>query len=754
MTSGAEGLVRQLYLGKRWVKKTLGADPLTVWNIDVAGHTAQLPQILHKAGIRGLVISAGSAGPALFNWQARDGSSVLTWITLGGYGAAERLGWRDKTLDKAIKVMPGYLEGVRRNCAAFNLPGIAFIDDGTDIQAPSERVVENIRRWNAEKRSPPMTYSSTAALFAAVNKEVLPAAVGEMPSPWDSVQAQGNECFMRDRRLDGRVLAAEKFAALASVALPSFVYPSEKFETVWEERLYTMDHNWGGWHGAESDRLKAEKIQKASRITEEVLGRTLESLAGAIKFHRPTPEAVPIVVFNPLSWDRKDVVLCELPARPGPDASLILVDGQGRPVPYQRPPGQAGALTTRVVFVADVPSLGYATYYATWARQPSASPSAFTIHPQDNTFANRFFRLVVDQATGGIRSLLDQRTGRELVRQGSKYACNELVALEDDDVDIGFHPTGKRWRSREHPSTIRIVENGPVRLVLEVVGQLLEASVRRQQILLYADLPRIDLVTSLDWEGKRNVHLYQMFPLNVTEPQVRYAIPYGWEQYGEEMKYAAPWFEHGTGPVTGHRWRGVRGWVELANKKDSVTLAGECNYAAFKDLSTDPEPGFLIQPLLLRTVRSCGGSSPLYYEQKGRHDFRFALQAQVDPTHLGEELDSPLLAQVVKGTMASRTVLPDRLSFLEIQGSNVHVAVVKKAEDGRGLIVRLVEMRERAHPTQAALRVFRPIRSAVRTSIIEEDEQTIQTRDGRVTLRLAPAGIETVRIDFGGPQPR
>jgi len=37
--------------------------------------------------------------------------------------------------------------------------------------------------------------------------------------------------------------------------------------------------------------------------------------------------------------------------------------------------------------------------------------------------------------------------------------------------------------------------------------------------------------------------------------------------------------------------------------------------------------------LLLRTVRSCGNGN-LYYEQKGRHRFRFSLQSQADSAGL------------------------------------------------------------------------------------------------------------------------
>ena len=133
----------------------------------------------------------------------------------------------------------------------------------------------------------------------------------------------------------------------------------------------------------------------------------------------------------------------------------------------------------RIVFLADVPAMGYATYYVPWGKAPAATPSPFTVDVASNRFENQFYRVRLDAATGAISSLLDKRNGRELVRQASVYGFNELVAFEDTDEDIGMHLTGKRWLGREHASTIKVVENGPVRLVIEVSGQFLDTSTRQ-----------------------------------------------------------------------------------------------------------------------------------------------------------------------------------------------------------------------------------------------------------------------------------
>ena len=80
----AEDQVRQLYLGKKWVKKTFGGyDSKVYWNVDVPGKSLQTPQILKKAGVDYMVISRHAKG--MFHWKSPDGSSVFTYSP-GHYG--------------------------------------------------------------------------------------------------------------------------------------------------------------------------------------------------------------------------------------------------------------------------------------------------------------------------------------------------------------------------------------------------------------------------------------------------------------------------------------------------------------------------------------------------------------------------------------------------------------------------------------------------------------------------------------------
>ena len=73
-----EALVRQVYLGRKWLKKALpGCDSREAWSPDVPGRAMQMPQILSKAGVPYLIMSRHEEG--LFNWQSPDGSGVTAY---------------------------------------------------------------------------------------------------------------------------------------------------------------------------------------------------------------------------------------------------------------------------------------------------------------------------------------------------------------------------------------------------------------------------------------------------------------------------------------------------------------------------------------------------------------------------------------------------------------------------------------------------------------------------------------------------
>ena len=82
-----EALVRNVVYGERYARDVFGVSPEVAHLADIPGFTRQYPQILTKAAIPYMVMTRmGPRDLSLFNWRAPDGSAVLVWNTINGYG--------------------------------------------------------------------------------------------------------------------------------------------------------------------------------------------------------------------------------------------------------------------------------------------------------------------------------------------------------------------------------------------------------------------------------------------------------------------------------------------------------------------------------------------------------------------------------------------------------------------------------------------------------------------------------------------
>ncbi len=88
-----EALVRNVIYGKRYASEVFGVDPTVAHLADIPGFTRQYPQILSKAATPYMVMTRmGPRDLSLFHWKAPDGSAVLVWNTINGYGWGVGLG--------------------------------------------------------------------------------------------------------------------------------------------------------------------------------------------------------------------------------------------------------------------------------------------------------------------------------------------------------------------------------------------------------------------------------------------------------------------------------------------------------------------------------------------------------------------------------------------------------------------------------------------------------------------------------------
>ncbi len=787
---GGEGLIRNIYFGKGWLKSKFDVNTEFAWNVDEPGHTLQMPQILSKAGIKNFIIwkvlirdennlnVTGYVGPAIFRWQSPDGSTVLVAHCPESYAAGSELRTSDfKTAEQALI---GFKDRQIARHNEFNLPPVILMAEGGDCTIPDPLLGINARRWNEKYGTPTIKLATANEYFKSVEEAALSGKgkiqtiTGEMPAWWDGTQSVENDAFMLTRHAEYLLTTAEKFSTINKLLLPTYDYPQTAINSAWQEKLWVHEHNWGGNNGIISDAVKLANARNMYTHSMDLASGTLGTL---VKNIRCSKKGIPLVVFNSLAWKRTDFVDHIVSIAKQGISELSLTDEKGSLIPSQiktlskYPDGSIER--AEVKFEAHVPSLGYATFYLTEGKNKSAT----TLTASATKMENRFFKVKIDPATGGISSIYDKINNREIL-DTTMYKGNELIALENLGVDEAEEFTDKWWRMGEKPATVKLVDSGPVSATVRVEGSILNSG-RVQEITLYASLPRIDVKTVLDWDGQEKIQVNTTFPFKIDRGHLTYEVPFGMVEYGKENPASK-----GCHPTV----RATNNWMDISNDSMGVTLATEVAPFDVKDRidprfhdariiegaiekSTftmdfrssklysrialkDPvllETDFVLQPVLLRSVFSCGDKN-LYFTQKGKHPYRFSITTHKGglvahtAVRTGWEHNSPLI--VVDGQSESGS-LADHKSFLEVEQPNVIVSILKKAEDSNGVIVRCYE----TDGKNTAMTIQGPdvIRNASRVSIIEEplNSGLLPFEKNMVKdVNIGKFAIETLKLDY------
>lgn len=757
MYSG-EGLIRQFYLGRKWLKREFpGCDAVTYWNVDVPGRSLQMPQILSRAGVRYLVLSRHGRG--VFRWLSPDGSGVTTYSP-GHYGESLTFLKRD-FFDAAAHIAGLAYEWGRYNTA----PGVELVIPllSDEDMSPPRMYYDLIKQWEnlhtmedekgnqVELKLPRMEHS-TATRFLdriVVATPDMPTIVGERPNVWVYIHGPSHhQAISAGRKAWTLLTAAEKFSAIEAQLTGSFSsYPQDDLTGAWEAAIYP-DHGWGGKDGHITDELFRKKFEFARDEGRRILKTAIGSIASRI--NTASGKALPLVVFNTLSWKRSDPVSFRVDFTMGETAGLELTDSGGRKVPFQligkeiHPDGTLK--TAEICFVAvDVPSIGYSTYYI--GHKSESTDAAAGDHKIPDVIENRFYTITLGH--GGIRQIRDRQLQEDLF-DTTKFLGGELFTMQSVGNGAGEfseiqQPTMEGFdRLSNHRPGWRVIEAGPVRTVLSL-EQVIDHVRVVQRLIAYEEIKRLDLETDLlEWDGTIYREFRLAFPVRINRGKISYEVPFGVVEVGrDEIPGAAG--ERYIQECAQVSPRGIRNWIGVNGDEFGLTISSSVAVCDYLDPSNDALSGPVIQPILLASRESCHWEGNSYL-QTGDHYFRFSLLSHApgwkNGYRFGREANEPL--QVVIRPGRGSTELPEEYSFVSIDSENVMISTIKKCEDDDTLIIRLFDAEGRDSDVKISL--FGEVQQALLTDIIEEGGRPLVVEGRVVTLGVGHHSIETVKI--------
>jgi alpha-mannosidase len=741
-----ESLVRQILVGTRYFEKNFGADIKIGWNPDSFGYNWQLPQIYKKSGIDYFVTSKllwatdyTKFPYRLFWWEAPDGSRLLTYFP---HEYANDFDPQQITQDLSLYGPSIYGTKVTDAPQMLYLYGIG--DHGGGPTRATLDAANRLRDSNTV--FPKIEFSTAKEFFADLTRELpnlkVPTWKDELYFEYHrgvfTTQADTKQRIRRDEEL---MLDAEKYASLASLFGRS--YPQDQFELAWKNLLFDHFHDIMPGSGIAVNYLDAERnLEDVARSANEITRGAVEEIMAHVNTQGAgvPSNAVPVVVFNSLSWPRTEVIEVEVQL-PGKAKQVDVVDATGRSIASQMLAIDSATHRARLLVLAATPALGYKTYFVRSAAKADVSPKtdkSRAVGASAETLKNAYIQIKVDPQTGCINSLFDLQNQTETLAPaetdtgGSKVsACGNLLQA--------FYDKPKRWDAwnidsdfeKQHwdldkADEVKLVESGPLRAIIRVKKHF-QNSTFVQDITMYAGVPRVDVKMQVDWHEK-HILLKVAFPLSAHNDKASFEIPYGSVERpttrntpAEQAKFEVP----------------AQRWADVSDAKQGFSLLNDSKY------------GYDVRGNVLRLSLLRSPEWPDPHADEGHHEFTYSLYPHAgnwrdaQTVRRGYELNYKLLAlpsQKHDGTF------PGEHSFMQIAADNVVLTAIKKSEDDDSLVLRFYEWA--GEERDVTLQLPPGTRSASETDLRERLIVDLAVHDNAVTVHTKPYEIKTLRVRF------
>jgi len=719
--------MRQILYAKKYFKNKLGADIHIGWNPDSFGYNWNMPMFYQNAGIDAFVTQKIGWNDTnvfpyrVFWWESPDGSKILSYFPFDYVN----------TITQAYGLVD-WLRQFEANTGFTNM--LVLFGVGDHGGGPSIEMIDRIQHLRTLDIYPNVVYGTTKEYLDWMKKQDL----SDVPV-WDdelyleyhrgTYTTQAN-MKKYNRLSEIKLTNAEKLSSVSSL-LYKGKYRNDDLEEAWQGVMLNQFHDLLPGSGIREIYIDAMQTYKHSlNIADFTTNEALKNIADNINTSF-AKNGKPVVVFNPLSWERKDVVIIELPE--GDLNSYAVYDDKGKEIPSQMV--NEDTYKNKILFVAEgVPSYGYKVYKMKEESQSSLSGNKLA---SNNIIENEYFKVTVDPDSGWIKSIYDKKNNKEVLAGEG----NRLQMLEDKPTAWDAWNIG--WTGVEYPmklKKIELKEDGPVRTVLSIYHNYLQpgvvkdfptpdfpSSFFRQDIILYKGIDRVEFLTDADWWEDKTM-LKVEFPLAVRDTEATYEIPYG--SIKRSTQRNTPW-DKARFEVSAIRW------ADVSNNGYGVSLLNNSKY------------GYDVKDNVMRLSLLRSPKWPDPTADRGEHQIEYSLYPHrgnwedANTVNKGYDFNYkliPFMTGVHKGT------LPSEHSFVSMNAPNLVLTTFKKAEDENAYIFQWYE--SEGKDTEAEIEFPETPVKVVKSNFMEEDGEQLKFEGQRLKIRTPKNSVVTVKVYF------
>ena len=683
-TPCGESFVRHSLYSQRYLKEKFGIIATTGYNVDSFGHNHMIPQILKKSGMDNYVFMRPSSDEPgipnpLFLWESPDGSKVLTFRIL------------DDHYNNSFRSLEKVIDDTNVKDSLNTNDVMLFYGVGNHGGGPTIQALELIHEMQKNIGHDKLFISTVDEYFSDRRK-----GKTDYPVHNNEIQHYASGCYAthfnfkkRHRKVEQLLLATERWNTI-SHKMAGFNNEYPKLKPAWETVLFNQFHDIMGGCSLQDSLEDAETaLSYAEHIASGVLNSSLQKISWSINTAIPSAmrskeqsgriwayadHPVPLVVFNPLPFPVQAPIRLDLVVKSIKDSDNNEIDMQtihGRYLINDKNMG--------MIFMADLPALGYNTYWLTPLEVPTERPPFVPDVPlaPRYTLENEWTKLAIDKDTGLIISLFDKINNCELI----KTCGAQPLVMDETEYDTWGHgnDTYDDVIGEFETTSVKLIEDGPVRSTIRVSSQY-GTSQLRQDFSLYKHSADIDTRLRVNWQEKHKI-LKLAFDVNVDEPKGTYSIPYG----------------HIVRPANGKEEPGQM-WMDISESDTASTAKGlaiacQARYS-YSAKGTSMRLNIIRSPLFADHTATQARNEHFEHMDQGIHTMEYKLVM-----HNGDWRKSGIIQKALSINNPAQKVhetyhdgpLPLKAQNIFISNSQVVLTVMKPSEDGTGTVLRLYE---------------------------------------------------------------
>ena len=683
ITSG-ELMVRQFLKGQQFTRENFGYTSDSFWLLDTFGYNANIPQIMRGCETKYFFTSKifwnelNRFPFESFVWKGIDGSEVLTHFPCthcwpdadDGYGAVRGLSLKATT--------------------DLRLMAFGYGDGGGGPTAGMLETAERASHMDGMPIMEPMTLSAFMHELETQRDE-LPVYADELYLELHrGTLTQMHDVKRKNRKAEYALRNMEYFNVLAA-------QPRHAQSDAW---LKTLLKNQ--FHDILPGTCITEVYARYNRELDEILQGYAQ--AAAQYAASLTDESACVTVFNTLSFTRTD-------------PAVLAADGFARDYPSQRYTDVCGR---EQLAVGGLHLTGFGCQTLALCDAPQPSPSPFVY--DGVTLQTPFVRIVFDD-NGYIASLTDRESGRELRKSGGEplnvFLFGEDVPLNYDNWDVEYN-TVRNLKPVHGFQGRQVVADGAVEIRLRSTFEIGDGTTLVQDMVCYADTPRIDFHTLVHWNSPHRL-LKAGFDLDIAAPYARCEIQYG--------AIRRPTTQNNSLELAKFEVCN-RNYTDISEPSFGAAVLNDCKY------------GISVTDGNLRLSLHRGGTHPDVTGDCGDHEMTYALLVHAAPFGAQAVVHPAYMLNI---PIESANGCADLPAVASVSAPNVIVETIKPAEDdSNALVLRLYECE--GTKTRTHVRFCDSVTRAVLTNMLEDEKQPITLSDNAIDLSFRPFEIKTLKL--------